>query len=408
MERTILHCDLNAFYASVECLCRPELKEVPMAVSGDAKNRRGIILAKNEFAKKKGVVTAETIWQAKMKCPDLVLVPPHHDRYSKYSKLVNKLYERFTDRVEPFGIDESWLDVTGSLHLFGSGKDIADKIREVVKSELGLTVSVGVSFNKVFAKLGSDYKKPDATTVINRENYKNIVHPLPVTELLYVGKAATDTLAKLGIKTIGQLANCDKEIIADKLGKMGEMIHDYANGIDESPIRFAHEPREVKSVGNGMTFKRNLVGLADINAGVRALSDTVATRLRKSSLKCNTVQVVIKDPEFNTISRQKKLDKPTQLSKEISIAAIDLIKKVWNLKAPIRMLTITGMELMDENCPEQLRLFSKDDNKEREKIEKIEMAIDIIRGRYGRDSISYGSSINDDIGIGGYRAEEDE
>jgi len=190
MDRTILHCDLNAFYASVECLYRPELKEVPMAVGGDAENRRGIILAKNELAKGCGVVTAETIWQAKRKCPQLVIVGPHFDRYRKYSRLVNELYYRFTDKIEPFGIDESWLDVSGSLHLFGSGWEIADRIREMVRSELGLTVSVGVSFNKVFAKLGSDYKKPDATTVIDRDNYQQIVHPLPVSDLLFVGKAA--------------------------------------------------------------------------------------------------------------------------------------------------------------------------------------------------------------------------
>jgi DNA polymerase-4 len=408
MERTILHCDLNAFYASVECLYRPELKDVPMAVSGDAENRHGIILAKNESAKKYGVVTAETIWQAKMKYPGLVLVAPHHDRYSKYSKLANKLYYGFTDRIEPYGIDESWLDVTGSLRLFGSGKDIADMIREAVKRELGLTVSVGVSFNKVFAKLGSDYKKPDATTVICREDYKNIVHPLPVYELLYVGKAATDTLAKLGIKTIGQLADCDKKIISAKLGKMGEMIHDYANGIDESPVNFAYESREVKSIGNGMTFKRNLIGLEDINAGILFLSDMVATRLRKSGLKCNTVQVVIKDPQLKTISRQKKLNKPTQLSREISCAAIDIIKETWNLKFPIRMLAITGMKLVAENYFEQTSLFCEEEDKGREKMEKIEETIDNIHSRYGRGSISFGANINNDIGIGDYNVEDDE
>jgi DNA polymerase-4 len=254
MDRTILHCDLNGFYASVECLSRPELKDVPMAVSGNPENRHGIILAKNELAKKFGIITAETVWQAKKKCPGLVLVPPHHDKYYEYSKRVNELYGKFTDMVEPFGIDESWLDVTGSLHLFGSGKDIADKIRENIKSQLELTVSVGVSFNKIFAKLGSDYKKPDATTVISRENYKDIIFPLPVSDLLYVGKAATEALAKYGITTIGQLANYNKQVISANLGKMGEMIHDYANGIDDGPVSFAHDEQAAKSVGNGMTY----------------------------------------------------------------------------------------------------------------------------------------------------------
>jgi DNA polymerase IV len=408
MDRTILHCDLNGFYASVECLSRPELKDVPMAVSGNPENRHGIILAKNELAKKHGIVTAESVWQAKKKCPDLVLVPPHHDKYYEYSKLVNDIYEKFTDMVEPFGIDESWLDVTGSLHLFGNGKNIADKIRETVKRELGLTLSVGVSFNKIFAKLGSDYKKPDATTVISRDNYKDIIYPLPVSDLLYVGKAATETLAKFYITTIGQLAKYDRTVISAKLGKMGAMIHDYANGIDESPVGFAHETQEAKSVGNGMTFKRDLIGLVDITAGVMALSDTVATRLRKTGLKCSTVQVVILNPQFKTISRQKKLTKPTHLSREMRDTAIDIIKAAWNLKSPIRMLTITGMNLVTENESEQVSFFSDEDDKQRDRMEKIELAVDTIRSKYGQGSISLGSSVNNDIGKSELKSTDDQ
>lgn len=403
MDRTILHCDLNGFYASVECLSRPELRAVPMAVSGNPENRHGIILAKNELAKKCGVATAETIWQAKKKCPALVLVPPHHDRYYEFSKLVNELYERFTDMVEPFGIDESWLDVTGTLHLFGSGKEIADRIRENIRNELGLTASVGVSFNKIFAKLGSDYKKPDATTVIGRDNFKDILFPLPVSDLLYVGKAATETFAKFGITTIGQLANFDRRIISSQLGKMGEMMHDYANGIDESPVSFAHASRAAKSVGNGMTFKRDLVGLDDVAAGVAALSDTVATRLRMSGLKCNTVQVVILDPKFKSISRQKRLQKPTHLYKEIRDTAIDIITSSWNMKAPIRMLTITGMNLVAESVTGQVSFFDDEEDKQREKIERIEQAVHTIRNRYGKRSISVGIANNADIGLGEYK-----
>lgn len=400
MDRTILHCDLNGFYASVECLYRPELRDVPMAVSGNPENRHGIILAKNERAKKFGIVTAETVWQAKKKCPGLVLVPPHHDKYYEFSRLVNELYETFTDMVEPFGIDESWLDVTGSLHLFGNGKEIADSIRESIKSKLGLTVSVGVSFNKIFAKLGSDYKKPDATTVISRENYKDIIYPLPVSDLLYVGKAATDALAQIGITTIGQLAGHDRQVIAARLGKMGEMVHDYANGIDDSPVNFAHAGQAAKSVGNGMTFRRDLIGMEDIRAGVMPLADTVATRLRQSGQKCSTVQVVIVDHEFKTISRQRKLEKPTHLSMEIRDTAIGIIKAAWNLKAPIRMLTITGMNLVDENATEQISFFGEEADVKRQKIEKIEHAVDSIRSRFGRDSISFGANKNSDIGIG--------
>jgi len=407
MDRTILHCDLNGFYASVESLYRPELKDVPMAVSGNVENRHGIILAKNENAKRFGIETAETVWQAKRKCPELVLVPPHHDRYSKYSKIVNKIYERFTDMVEPFGIDESWLDVTASLHLFGSGGDIADKIRETVKSETGLTLSVGVSFNKVFSKLGSDYKKPDATTVISRDNYKEIVYPLHVSNLLFAGRAASEALLRLGITTIGQLAKSDKEIIYGKLGKMGAVLHDYANGIDESPVSVVNEKREAKSVGSGMTFKRNLSGIDDIRAGVLALSDTVASRLREYGLKCNTVQVTIRDPQFKTISRQKKLSRPTHLMKEISDTAIDIIRGAWDIDAPVRMLTITGMNIV-AGYSEQMSFFGSDNDMQYEKREKIEKAVDTIRSKFGRNSIFLSTNINNDIGVDTYPSGEDE
>lgn len=400
MDRTILHCDLNAFYASVECLYRPELKEVPMAVGGDAENRRGIILAKNELAKRCGVVTAETIWQARRKCPALVIVGPHFDRYRKYSRLVNKIYYRFTDKVEPFGIDESWLDVTGSLHLFGSGRQIADRIREMVRSELGLTISVGVSFNKVFAKLGSDYRKPDATTVIERDNYRSIVYPLPVSDLLFVGKAATGILARLGVRTIGQLAECNRELLAVRLGKMGEKIHDYANGIDFSPVEAAGASHEAKSVGNGITFRRNLVGLDDITAGVGVLADMVATRLRKQALQCRTVQVTIRDPGFKTISRQRQLERPTCLAKEIEAAAIAIIEGAWHLEKPIRMLTITGLQLVGQDYLEQPSLFDAAGDQQRDKLARLEETVDAIRERYGRDSIAFGAGAGADLGLG--------
>lgn len=217
MDRTILHCDCNSFFASVECVFRPELKTVPMAVCGNPENRHGIILAKNELAKKAGVVTAETVWQARQKCPELVLVPPHHQEYVRYSNLVNAIYQRYTDQVEPFSIDESWLDVTGSRTLFGSGETIADTIRKAVREELGITVSAGVSFNKIFAKMGSDYKKPDATTVISRENYRQLLWPLPISEMIFVGKASRTALRELGIYTIGDLARAEPSLLLARL-----------------------------------------------------------------------------------------------------------------------------------------------------------------------------------------------
>lgn len=397
MKKTILHCDCNGFYASVECILNPSLKDVPMAVCGNPESRHGIILAKNELAKKYKIITAETVWQAKKKCPELVLVEPHHDEYYKYSKIVNKIYEEFTDLVEPFGIDESWLDVTDSDKLFGDGVHIANLLREKIKKEVGLTISVGVSFNKIFAKLGSDYKKPDATTVIDEENYKKIVYPLPVSDLLFVGKSMTRELDKIGIHTIGQLASCDKKVIKLKFGKMGEVIHNYANGIDDSSVKSIYEKSEVKSVGNGMTFRRNLVGLEDIEIGVTLLADTVAARMRSHEVKCTTVQVSIKNPDFKTINRQKPLNVATNLSLEIREAAMDLIKASWNIKSPIRMLTITGTNLIDaDKVNEQIGIFQSE-IRNHDKEEKLEKTIDNIRNKYGLKFIKIANTMKTDI-----------
>lgn len=392
-----MHCDCNGFYASVESILNPELKNIPMAVCGNPRNRHGIILAKNELAKQYKVITAETVWQAKKKCPNLVLVEPHHDEYYKYSKIINKIYQELTERVEPFGIDESWLDVTDSENLFGDGITIANMLREKIKNEVGLTISVGVSFNKIFAKLGSDYKKPDATTVINEENYKKIVYPLPVSDLLYVGKSLTHELEKIGIHTIGQLANGDKNVLKLKFGKMGELVHDYANGLDNSEVKSIYEKNEVKSVGNSMTFSRNLVGLEDIDIGVTLLSDTVAARMRSNNLKCNTIQVAIKNPDFKVIQRQKPLSIATNLSTEIKEVALDLIKSSWNLKAPIRMLSITGTNLVSSaNINEQFSIF-KEENIRHEKHEKLENAMDIIRSKYGVKSVAVANTLYNDL-----------
>lgn len=395
MERTILHCDCNGFYASVECILRPELKNVPMAVGGSEENRHGIILAKNELAKAYHINTAETIWQAKRKCPDLVIVPPRHGEYSKYSKIVNDIYQEYTDLVEPFGIDESWLDVTGSARLFGDGKTIADEIRERVKREVGLTVSVGVSFNKVFAKLGSDYKKPDATTVISRENFKEIVYPLPVSALLFVGRKTLVQLEKLNIKTIGELALADREMLHQKFGKAGLMLSQYARGEDEDPVKSVYEKEEVKSVGNGMTFRRDLVGEEDIRQGIHILADSVAARMRKKGLKCETVHIQIKSPDFKTVSKQKKLVVPTALEKEISKAAYQLLLSVWDLKKPIRALTVTGASLVPANEGAQLSLFETESASQ--KRERLEDTIDLLRGKFGHDSLKTADSLDSDI-----------
>ena len=393
MDRVILHCDMNCFFASVELLSHPELRDVPVAVCGDPASRHGIILAKNESAKHLGVKTAETIWQAKKKAPGLVLLPPHHQLYREYSRKVNRLYGRYTDLVEPFGIDESWLDITGSLHLFGGdARAVADQIRRRVREELGLTISVGVSFNKIFAKLGSDYKKPDATTVISPENWREIVWPLPAGALLFVGQAAEGVLESHGIRTIGDLAKCRPEVLENLLGRQGLQLHRYANGLDDAPVRAQGDREPVKSVGNGSTFPQNLTRWEEVRTGLSRLSDSVALRLRQQGLYCGGVSVTIRDASFKTISRQKRLSESTHLMRDIYQAALELTASAWQEGSPIRMLTVTALHITDaaENY-QQLDLLGGDQARRSEKQEKLEQAMDSIRDRFGRGVIAFGT-----------------
>ena len=395
MDRTILHCDCNSFYASVECVLNPALRDVPMAVGGDEESRHGIILAKNEKAKRFHVETAETIWQARKKCPNLVIVPPHHNLYHEYSCRVMDIYKRYTDRIESFGLDEAWLDVTESKRLFGDGKQIADEIRQVVRDETGLTVSVGVSFCKVFAKLGSDYKKPDATTVFSRRNWKEFIYPLPVRDMLYVGRKTAIELERLGIKTIGQLAAFDERTLTSRFGKAGGMLYRYANGLDDEEVKLVYEKDEVKSVGNGITFSHDLIGEDEIRSGIYALSDSIASRMRAKGLKCTTVQIMIKDPNFKTISRQMKLSAPTYTSRDIREAAMELVKKTWNMKLPIRMMSVTGTGLVGEdNIYEQVSLFEEGREHDK-KVERFEKTVDTLRNRFG-SVVSLGGSMKYD------------
>ena len=390
MERIIYHCDCNSFYCSVELLSHPELKAVPTAVCGDPKSRHGIILAKNEPAKRCGVRTAETIWQARQKCPDLVLLPAHQGLYREYSQRVNAVYDRFTDLIEPFGIDESWLDVTGSLHLFGGDpKALADRIRGIVREELGLTISVGVSFNKVFAKLGSDYKKPDATTVISRENFKQIVWPLPVTDLLFVGRAAARVLRQYGVSTIGDLAVFDRGALIELLGKQGGQLWEYANGLEHSAVAPAGTYTPPKSVGNGETFPRNLIRRDEVGRGVAMLADQVAVRLRRHGMKASTLQVTIRDPKFHDICRQRPLPAPTNTARELSQAAMDIIARSWKSNAPIRAITLTAHNLIPEGeAAVQLDLFQSSAPQRRERVETLERTMDAIRSKYGRKAVT--------------------
>ena len=393
-ERVILHCDLNCFFASVELLRYPALRDVPVAVCGDPESRHGIVLAKNEAAKQLGVKTAETIWQARQKAPHLITLPPHHALYREYSRKVNAIYGQYTDLVEPFGIDESWLDITGSMHLFGGdGKSIADQLRERLREELGLTISVGVSFNKIFAKLGSDYKKPDATTVIDRGNWQAIVWPLPVGDLLGVGRSTQKLLQQYGVETIGQLAAFPRQTLETLLGKHGTQLHDYANGLENSPVRPQHEAEPVKSVGNGTTFPRNLTRWEEVRSGLAVLSDSVAGRLRRQGLYCGGVALTIRNAQFRQFSRQMRLDAPTHLQKDIYQTALALARQSWHAPDPIRALTVTALYLTDSaDSFQQLDLLDGAAAQREEKQERLEQAMDAIRGKYGKGAISFGNT----------------
>ena len=393
-ERVILHCDLNCFFASVELLRYPALRDVPVAVCGDPESRHGIVLAKNEAAKQLGVKTAETIWQARQKAPHLITLPPHHGLYREYSRKVNAIYGQYTDLVEPFGIDESWLDITNSMHLFGGdGKAIADQLRERLREELGLTISVGVSFNKIFAKLGSDYKKPDATTVIDRGNWQAIVWPLPVGDLLGVGRSTQKLLRQYGVETIGQLAAFPRQTLETLLGKHGTQLHDYANGLENSPVRPQHEAEPVKSVGNGTTFPRNLTRWEEVRSGLAVLSDSVAGRLRRQGLYCGGVALTIRNAQFRQFSRQMRLDAPTHLQKDIYQTALALARQSWHAPDPIRALTVTALYLTDSaDSFQQLDLLDGAAAQREEKQERLEQAMDAIRGKYGKGAISFGNA----------------
>ena len=384
MDRVILHADCNSFYASVETVFRPELARVPMAVCGDPESRHGIVLAKNELAKAAGVQTAEPVGMAQRKCPGLVLVPPHHERYREFSGRINQIYLQYTDQVEPFSVDESWLDVTGSQGLFGDGKAIADELRRRVRRETGVTISVGVSFNKVFAKMGSDYKKPDATTVIRREDAPGILYPLPVEAMLFVGRSAAERLRAAGACTVGDLAAFPRERLVALLGKLGGTLSDYARGLDEAPVKRWGEADEVKSVGNSVTYPRDLCGEEELTRALSALADQVAARLRRAEVKCTAVQLTIKSPSLRVITRQKGVA-PTYLRSAIRDAAVELLRANWNLSAPVRLLGITGLSLVRAaDAPgTQLSLFEPGRARAAEKEEKLARAVDALRQKYG-------------------------
>lgn len=382
MLRKILHIDLNNYYASVECLYRPELRALPLAVCGDAEARHGIVLAKNYPAKALGIKTGEAIWQAKQKCPELVTISADFRKYLRFSKMAREIYADYTDQIEPFGIDEAWLDITGSVSLFGDGQAIADEIRRRLKSELGLTGSVGVSYNKIFAKLGSDMKKPDATTIISADNFREVVWPLPVGELLYVGRSTRQKLQNRAIYTIGDLAKRDEAALQLLLGVWGQTLWGFANGLDSAPVRQAGEETIIKSVGNSTTTVRDLADLEDVKLIIYVLAESIAARLRKHGLKCTTAAISVRNTELFSFERQGKLSAPTFISDDIANKALELFQLNYKWDKPIRSIGVRGAGLVTEDRHIQLDLFDQ-----KRDIEPLERTIDSLRSRFGHYSI---------------------
>lgn len=385
MERTILHSDMNCFYASVEMLHHPELAGKPLAVGGDPEARHGIVLTANYIAKKSGVKTGMALWQAKQVCPEIIFVPPRMDLYLRFSRMAQEIYSEYTDLREPFGIDESWLDVSASTSIKGDGMKIANEISKRIKHELGVTVSIGVSWNKIFAKLGSDYKKPDAITEFSRENYKNLAWNLPAGDLIYVGRSTNKKLQTLGIKTIGELANTEPAILENRLGKMGLVLHTFANGWDETPVCVEGYQAPIKSIGNSTTTPRDLVNDLDVKIILMALSESVSSRLRENGFQCKVVEISIRDNELYHFSRQCKLKRPTNITDEIVQAAYRLFKDNYRWEHPIRSLGVRGCDLVSDDMPYQLDLFISE--QKREKLEKMDQVVDEIRARFGYQSI---------------------
>ena len=389
-DRVILHADCNSYFASVESIDHPEYRQVPMAVCGDPELRHGIILAKNELAKAYHIQTAETIYSAKKKCPDLLLVPAHHEKYSQVCEKINAIYEGYTDLVERFSIDESFLDVTGSRHLFGSGREIADELRRRVREEIGVTISVGVSFNKTFAKMGSDYKKPDATTLISRENYKDLLWPLPIEDLLFVGKAGAALLRSRGILTVGDLAQASPAALQSMLGKTGAYLQQTARGEDLSPVMPVGYSEQPKSISHNVTFDHDLTDPAEIHTALTLIADQVGTRLRRHRLFASVVQIQIKDTNLKVINRQRRLDEFTTGTLLIRDTAAALLRENWPAGKPIRMLSV-GVTGLSADGAQQLSMFS--DTKDSEKAQKLDTAIDSIRSRFGRDAVQFGKGL---------------
>lgn len=402
-DRIILHSDCNSFYASVECLHNAKIRSKPVAVGGDAENRHGIILAKNEIAKKYNIKTGEAIWQAKQKCPELIVVPPHFELYKRFSKMAKRIYLEYTDRVESFGLDEAWLDITGNSE-HSDGFKTACEISRRIKEELGITVSIGVSFNKIFAKFGSDYKKPDAITCITRENYKDIVWNAPASDLLYVGRATKKKLKDIGIYTIGEIANTPLEILRSHLGKWGDLLYGFANGYDSSPVTRFDEHSEVKSIGNSTTTPKDIKTLEDAKIVLYVLCDSVCRRMRQQGFIAKTVCISVRDTKLNTFNRQHTMDDYTNLTAIITKNAYELFKANCRMDTPLRSIGVAVTDFAHEDIPHQINMLV---NEERlsQNIE-LDKTLDRLKQRFGNYIVRPAVLLSDNM-LSGFNPKDD-
>ena len=384
-ERTILHSDMNCFYASVEMMLDPSLRGKPVAVCGSTENRHGIVLAKSELAKKAGVKTGMVNWEARQLCPGLIMVKPQYDQYLKYSELARNIYQRYTDQVEPYGMDECWLDVTGSYRVCGDGMKIAESIRQEIKEELGLTVSIGVSYNKIFAKLGSDMKKPDAVTEIPKDSFQEKVWPLPASDLLFVGRATAAKFDKYGIHTIGDIAATDPEFLRRLLGVNGLQLWKYAAGKDDTPVMHKDFVSPIKSVGHGITCVADLLDDEEVWKVMLELSQDIGHRLRLHKLKATGVQISIRSNDLGYRQFQAPLSLSTQSPMMIAKKAHAIIQSNYRWSTPVRAVTVRAINLVPQGVPEQIDLFT--DMRCVEKAEKLDDCIEEIRRRFGKRAV---------------------
>lgn len=384
--RWILHSDINSCYASIELVFRPELRDKPVVVGGDEEARHGIVLAKNLIAKKFGIKTGVALVEARRYCPGLITLPPNYPLYLKYARIIREIYSEYSDAVEPFGLDEAWIDISPIASRERDAVMFANEIRARIFKELGVTVSIGLSWNKIYAKLGSDYKKPDAVTVITKENYKEIVFPLPASDLLYVGPATAEKLKRHGIRTIGGIAEAGRDNMLKRLfGKVGEMLWVFASGNDTSPVIPMGEEAIIKSVGNSSTFPRDLVNDEDVKMAFYVLAESVASRLREHGFLCKTLQISLRGDDLAGFERQMKLEQPTNLAGELVPAAMGLFRKNYAWQRPLRSVGIRGANLIPAGSPQQLSLFI--DEQKQNKIIWLENTMDYIRDRYGYFSL---------------------